>query len=393
MPRALYYYRRLLSSAPLSSKAVDTVVVGGGVVGLATARALARGGERTVLLETASALGAHSSGRSSGVIHAGLYYQKGSLKSTLCVRGKELLYAYCQSRGVPHKRLGKLVVAQAGQTEALHALRLRAAQAGVDDLELLTPAQAAAREPLVHAPGGALLSPSSGIVDVPALLAALRSDAEAAGADVLLSTRLVNASRLSAGGFELQLESGDGTAVLRTARVVNCAGLQAQEVARRFECIRLASIPTLFLARGNYFRARDGIAPFRSLVYPLPPPNGAGLGIHATVDLRGGLFFGPDVQPLERLDYRVDASRLSLFEAAIRSYLPSLPDNALTPAWAGIRPKLVDATARQPADFVLSGSAEHGLSGLLCLYGIESPGLTSCLALAELAVQRLRDGS
>jgi L-2-hydroxyglutarate oxidase LhgO len=365
---------------------IEVAVIGAGVVGLAVARALAQAGREVLVLEAADAIGTGTSSRNSEVIHAGLYYAPGSLKARLCVRGRALLYDYCESRGVPFRRCGKLLVASdAEQLGALAQLESRAQANGVS-LERLSAERARAMEPQLHCVA-ALHSPQTGIVDSHQLMLALQGDAQAHGA--LCAVRAPVQAIRCAGAGRFRLEVGDPQAqggadifTLQAQRVVNCAGLQAQAVAARIDGLASRHVPPLYLARGNYFSLM-GRAPFQRLIYPMP--DQAGLGVHLTLDLGGQAKFGPDVEwlaPGAALEYRVDAQRAEGFYAAIRRYWPGLPDDALQPDYAGIRPKL--AGPGQPAaDFMVQGEREHGVQGLLNLFGIESPGLTAALALAE----------
>ena len=367
---------------------VDCVVVGAGVVGLAVARALALAGHEVLLLEAAEAIGTGTSSRNSEVIHAGLYYAPGSWKARLCVRGRELLYDYCATHGVAHRRCGKLIVAtDASQEPGLRALHERAAACGVHDLQWLDGMQARALEPALRC-SAALLSPSTGIVDSHGLMLALQGDAEAQGAMLALKSPLQRLRRVD-GGFELQV-GGDEPMALHARRVVNSAGLHAVALASRFDVA--LPLPRAYWARGHYF-ACPGKPAFTRLIYPMP--DEAGLGVHVTLDLGGQMRFGPDVQwiPLAGLgaeDYRVDPSRATPFAEAIRRYWPELPDGALQPAYAGIRPK-ISGPGQAAADFMIQGPVEHGVPGLVNLLGIESPGLTAALALAERVAELLRE--
>ena len=319
------------------------------------------------------------------VIHAGLYYAANSLKARLCVSGKHQLYEYCRAKGVPHARLGKLLVApRRAQAGALAALQAKAEANGVDDLQQVTPAQITELEPGVRAEGGALVSPSSGVVDVKALMSAFAADAVASGRATLLRDARVLAGERDGGHWKLTCENGKQ---VNAIAVVNAAGLCAQEVSSRLSVPQFA-IPTLFYARGCYFEwAFAGPLPFSRLVYPLPPTHGAGLGIHATLDVaRSRLLFGPDVTYIPTLSYDADlAASVPAFEAAIRDYFPSLPAGALKYAYAGVRPKLV-GLGQPAADFAI---ISHG-NGLVALYGIESPGLTACMALADTVLTALQ---
>ncbi|MGI6851223.1 NAD(P)/FAD-dependent oxidoreductase [Mesorhizobium sp. 1B3] len=354
----------------------DVVVVGAGVVGLAVARALAIAGREVLVIEAEAVIGSGTSSRNSEVIHAGIYHPRDSLKSKLCVAGRKALYRYCEERGIPHRRLGKLIVAAPGETEALRRLGARARENGVDDLIWLDARQAYELEPEVVC-DAALLSPSTGIIDVHALMLSYQGDLEQHGGVIAFNSR-VRGGGATGEGILLEVDAG-GTFGLRCRTVVNCAGLGAQQVASSIAGMRNDAIPVLHLAKGNYFRlARK--APFRHLVYPLPAHGGA--GVHVTLDLAGQARFGPDVEWVDRLDYRVDETRLPAFESAIREYWPSLPDGAILPDYAGIRPKL-HATGSTTADFVIQDASAHGAPGLINLFGIESPGLTSSLAIAD----------
>ncbi len=369
---------------------VDAVVVGAGVVGLAVARALALAGREVVLLEAAAAIGTGTSSRNSEVIHAGLYYPPGSLKARLCVRGRELLYAYCATHGVAHRRCGKLIVAtDSSQEPALRSLRQRAEACGVRDLQWLDAAQAQTLEPALRCTA-ALLSPSTGIVDSHGLMLSLQGEAEANGAMLALKSPLQRLRRV-ANGFELEV-GGDAPMRLHARAVVNSAGLHAVQLALRFEGLPAMALPPAHWARGHYF-ACPGKPAFSRLIYPMP--DEAGLGVHVTLDLGGQMRFGPDVQWIALAepgaeDYHVAAERAAPFAEAIRRYWPALPDGVLQPAYAGIRPK-ISGPGEAAADFVIQGPAEHRAAGLVNLFGIESPGLTASLAIAEQVAGLLRD--
>lgn len=366
------------------SDRVEAVVVGAGVVGLAVARALALAGREVIVVERNAAIGEETSSRNSGVIHSGIYYPADSLKASLCVTGRTLLYEYCRSREIAHRRCGKLIVAREAQRPQLEALRTRARVNGVDDLERLDAAQARALEPEVRC-AAALWCPSTGIVDVHQYMASLAADLEAAGGAIVTRTRVAAVTPLHR-GFALGLDSGGQRDLVECDLLVNSGGLAAVEFAAAVpgypDCLHE---PTAF-ARGNYFSLR-GRSPFSHLVYPMP--NEAGLGIHATLDLDGRVRFGPDVEWVERISYEVDARRAEAFYAAIREYWPALEDGALAPDYAGIRPKLV-AAGEPAADFVIEGPRTHGIAGLINLLGIESPGLTASLAIGERVADLLR---
>jgi L-2-hydroxyglutarate oxidase LhgO len=353
---------------------VECVVVGAGIVGLAVARALARAGREVVILEAEDAIGTHTSSRNSEVIHAGIYYPRGSLKARACVAGRQRLYAYCASHGVPHRRCGKLIVASSeAQIPELREILKKAHGNGVDDVVEIPAAEALRMEPALRCVA-ALHSPSTGIIDSHALMLAYLGDAEAAGAMLALKSSL-NAVRMANPGFELQVENTK----IRTRFLVNSAGLRAPSVARRIDGFPAGKIPPERYAKGNYY-SLTGRPPFSRLVYPVPEPGG--LGVHVTLDLAGQARFGPDVEWVERISYEVDPRRAERFYAAIRRYWPALPEGALAPAYAGIRPK-ISGPGEPAADFVVQGPAEHGIPGLVNLFGIESPGLTASLALAD----------
>ena len=366
-------------------ESVDAVVVGAGVVGLAIGRALAMEGREVLVLEQAGAIGTGTSSRNSEVIHAGIYYPQGSLKARLCVAGKEMLYAYCGERGIGHRRCGKLIVATSNaQLVQLDSIRAMAQGNGVTDLVRLDRDAVQALEPALECVG-ALLSPGTGIVDSHALMLALQGDLQNAGGALAVNSALSSA-RCSARGIELL--ASDGTRLCASV-VVNAAGLNAPLLARRFEGLDAVHVPTPFYAKGNYFTLA-GRSPFSRLVYPVP--EGAGLGEHLTIDMGGQAKFGPDVQWVASPDdLVVDASRGDAFYAEVRKYWPALPDAALVAGYAGIRPKLQPASAG-PADFVIQGPAVHGLDGLVNLFGIESPGLTSSLAIASEVANTLAPG-
>jgi L-2-hydroxyglutarate oxidase LhgO len=353
---------------------VECVVIGAGVVGLAVARALAIAGREVVILEAEDAIGTHTSSRNSEVIHAGIYYPKGSLKARACVAGRRLLYEYCATHGVPHRRCGKLIVAaNEAQILELKAIQNKAHENGVSDVVEIPAAEAMRMEPALRCVA-ALHSPSTGIIDSHALMLAYLGDAEAAGAMLALKSSLESVV-VSPQGFELQVTDTR----IRASLVVNSAGLRAPSVARLMEGFPPGKVPPEFYAKGNYY-SLAGRPPFSRLVYPVPEPGG--LGVHVTLDLAGQARFGPDVEWVDRIDYEVDPRRAERFYAAIRRYWPSLPDGALAPGYAGIRPK-ISGPKEPAADFLIQGPSEHGVAGLVNLFGIESPGLTASLALAD----------
>ena len=381
---------------------VECVVVGAGVVGLAVARALALSGREVVVIEAAEAIGTATSSRNSEVIRAGIYYPAGSLKARLCVAGRERLYAYCAARGVPHRRLGKLIVAtDASQVARLETIRQAAAANGVDDLVFVGKSEAQAMEPALacHA---ALLSPSTGIVDSHALMLSLRGEAEENGAMIAFRSPLI-AARPEGGRIVLDV-GGAEPMRLSCAVLVNCAGLGAWTVAAAIEGIAPASLPPRYFAKGNYYALSGVRVPFSRLIYPLPEDGG--LGVHLTLDLMRQARFGPDVEwltatpaatygtlgapasPHAPYDYTVDPRRADGFYASIRRYWPDLPEASLVPAYSGIRPKL-SGPGQAAADFVIQEADDHQIPGLVNLFGIESPGLTASLALADAVLERV----
>lgn len=374
-------------------ESMEAVVIGAGVVGLACARALAGHGIETVILERAPGFGTESSARSSEVIHAGLYYPTGSLKACLCVAGRRQLYAYCDTHAVAYRRCGKLIVATADvQQDKLRDLQRQGQENGVDDLRYLDASTVRTLEPELTC-RAALLSPSTGIIDSRGLMIALLGDAERAKAVLALRSPMLRGAIMSDG---IVIEVGGATTLrCRTRIVVNAAGAWAQDVAASLHGFPRAQIPVGFHAKGHYF-ALNRRAPFSRLVYPLPEKGG--LGIHLTLDLAGQARFGPDVewlpgrssgQPLADFDYCVDPARAAAFHDEIRRYWPALPEDALTPAYSGVRSKIA-GRSEPPGDFLIQGPAQHGIRGLVNLFGIESPGLTASLAIGDLVLATLR---
>ncbi|WP_089341331.1 NAD(P)/FAD-dependent oxidoreductase [Burkholderia singularis] len=361
----------------MTMERIDCVVIGAGVVGLAIARELAARGRETLIVEAADAIGTGMSARNSEVIHAGIYYPRGSLKASLCVHGRDLLYDFCETHNIPHKRCGKLIVAtSAGQAKQLKAIAARAEENGVLDLLTLSRDEVQALEPALECVE-ALFSPGTGIVDSHQLMLALLGDAERGGAVCVLRSPVESVD--AAGGRFVVRVGASAPAEIDAACVINSAGLGAQGLARRIGGLDPRWVPPLYLARGNYF-SLSGRAPFNHLVYPVP--DRAGLGVHLTLDLAGHARFGPDVEWIDTLRYDVDPRRADAFYAAIRTYWPGLPDGALQPAYAGVRSK-VAGPGEPAADFVIQGAAQHGVRGLVNLFGIESPGLTASLAIAQ----------
>lgn len=362
---------------------VDAIVIGAGVVGLAAARALAGTGRSVIVLEAADGIGSETSSRNSEVIHSGIYYPKGSAKAKFCVAGRHALYGFCDLHGVPYARCGKLIVAtNDAELEAIAALKTKGEANGVGDLQWLSRAQALALEPAL-ACVGALHAPSTGILDSHAFMLALQGDAADRGAQFAFKTPFLSAQP-GADGFEIATGGAEPMQVSASV-LVNAAGLHASEVADRIEGLGAVYVPRTRYARGNYFGLK-GRAPFRHLIYPAPHAHG--LGVHLTFDLGGQARFGPDVEWIEEIGYEVDPRRSEGFAEAIRSYWPGLPDDALTPAYSGVRPK-IGGPDDPAADFRIDASDVHGLPGLVNLFGIESPGLTSALAIAEEVVSRL----
>src|ERR1700733_4060370 len=356
---------------------VECVVIGAGVIGLAVARRLAQAGREVIVLEAAEGIGTVTSSRNSEVIHAGIYYKADSLMARMCVSGKHALYRYCRDHGIPHRNCGKLIVATTPkETEKLQSIRAHAEANGVLDMQTLSGEAACVLEPALNC-DAALLSPSTGIIDSHAYMLALRGDAEEAGAACAFYTPLVRA-RAAAGKIEVDA-GGDAPMTIECDLLVNAAGLGAPAVARSIEGMPIELIPVPYLAKGNYFSC-SARAPSSHLIYPVPEPGG--LGVHLTLDLAGQARFGPDVEWVDSIDYAVDPARADRFYPAIRRYWPTLPDGALMPSYSGMRPKIVPpAVAVQ--DFLIQSPRDHGVGGLINLFGIESPGLTSSLAIAD----------
>lgn len=364
---------------------VDAIVIGAGVVGLAVARALARRGRWVILAESADVIGSGASSRNSEVIHAGIYYPTGSLKASFCVEGRRRLYAYAAEKGFEARAIGKLIVAADGsERDKLEALRQKAEGNGVEGLEMLSGKRATALESNL-ACAAALHSPVSGIVDSHAFMLALQGDLEDAGGRIAFNTPVTGAG-LGNGQIRLEI-GGDEPTELTTDVLINSAGIRAPAVARSFHGLAPEHVPRAHLCKGSYFALEGTRAPFRKLIYPLP--DEAGLGIHATTDLAWQNRFGPDTEWIEDEDYAASSDRLEAFEAAIRRYYPALPAGALRPVYAGIRPKIV-GPGEAAADFVIQGADVHGVPGLVNLFGIESPGLTSALAIGEAVAEALR---
>ena len=356
---------------------VDCVVIGAGVVGLAVARAMAQTGREVIVLEKADMIGTETSSRHSEVIHAGIYYPQNSLKAELCVAGKKAMYAFCDAHGVDYNNCGKVIVAtDEEQLPELERLKANAAANGVGDLEWMTPEQVTEMEPAVFCVG-ALWSPSTGILDSHGYMLALQGDAEAAGAMFAFLTPVVG-GRVMDDGIRLDC-GGDAPMSIVADTVINSGGLWAQEIARTIEGVPREAIPPTYYCKGNYYTL-SGRPPFTRPIYPVP--ERAGLGVHVTVDLGGQVRFGPDVEWIEEIDYDVDPARADKFYEAVRKYYPDLRDGAIQPGYSGIRPK-IQAPEETGRDFVIQSADDHGVPGLVNLFGIESPGMTSSLAIAD----------
>lgn len=367
---------------------VQTVVAGAGVIGIAIARRLARAGHEVLILEAEDRIAQHTSSRNSQVIHAGIYYTPGSMRARLCVRGKEMLYDYCVERHVPHENTQKLIVAVNEEHLAkLPALVETAHINGAKDLVEISAKDAIALEPELQCVG-AVLSPSTGIVDAPAFILSLLGEAEAAGAFVALGSPVQHVD-VTTDGFSLSVGDVDATH-LKCRNFINAAGLGAWDIARAIRGAQV-DVPEQHFAKGSWF-SLSGAAPFERLIYPVPDDES--LGVHYTRDLGGGFRFGPDLRYLEppEIDYTVESEQAGLFEASVRRWWPAVPKGAMKPDGCGIRPR----TARNPfnpSDFIISGPNQSGINGLVQLFGIESPGLTSSLAVAELVDELLRDAT
>lgn len=367
---------------------IDCCVIGAGVIGLAIGRGLAARGQQVVILDRERQFGEGISSRNSEVIHAGIYYPATSLKALTCVRGKQLLYEYCGEKKVWHRRCGKLIVAtESAEEPVLDEIRKKACGNGVDDLEFWSADRVKDAEPEVRATM-ALFSPSTGIVSSHELMSAYLGDFESDGGIFVGKTR-VKKVVVENRGFTVICDV-EGEEYRFAARIlINSAGLGAQALAKSIEGIDKTSIPPLYLCRGNYF-TMSGRSPFDHLIYPVPETSGAGLGVHATIDPGGQVRFGPDVEYADVENYAVSTDRLDQYYAAVRRYFPGLPDDSLSPGYVGIRPKL-QGPGEPPADFIIQGTADHGVPGLVQLFGIESPGLTSSLAIADDVIGLLKN--
>lgn len=364
---------------------IQTVVVGAGVVGLAVAQELAAAGHEVLVLEQEAWPGQHASSRNSEVIHAGLYYPPGSLKARLCIEGRELLYRWCAERGVPHRQIGKLLVAvDDDELPSLRALQANAQACGVR-LDWLDKTAVSRLEPQVRAVAG-LFSPLTGIVDSHALMQSLEAALQAAGGSASYRTR-VDRVTPTANGLQLHGNSAGEPFSMDCRYLINAAGLFAQQLARSVAGLPASTIAPLHLCQGRYL-AYSGPSPFSHLVYPVPRANAAGLGVHATLDMAGQLRFGPDVRYLDQINYDVGETLANEFAQAVQRYWPDCDPDRLVPGYAGVRAKL-SGPGEPAADFVIQDHRDHGLPGLINLFGIESPGLTASLALAREVVSRL----
>ncbi len=358
---------------------IGCAVIGAGVVGLAVARALAMAGHDVIVIEKEQWIGSETSSRNSEVIHAGLYYATDSNKARLCVKGRDMMYEYCESHGIAYKNCGKLIVATNDeQLPLLDGIKNKAAENGVTNLVFKSPEEVTEIEPNV-ACTGALWSPSSGLVDSHGLMLGFQGDAEDHGAMIAFNAPVLS-GEVRDDGILLRV-GGEAPMELLCDNLVNAAGLYAQPISHAIDGVPTQSIPGQYFARGVYFTLSGGKPPFTRLIYPVPDPAG-GLGVHATVDLGGQVKFGPDVEWIDEIDYTVDPARGERFYDAVRKFWPGLPDGALQPGYAGVRPK-IHAKGSQWADFMIQGPEVHGIKGLVNLYGIESPGLTSSMAIAE----------
>ena len=356
---------------------IDCAVIGAGVVGLAVARELALAGREVIILEAEDAIGTHTSSRNSEVIHAGIYYPANSLKARFCVEGKQMLYAYCREREIPHQQIGKVIVAtDESERDAVAGYIDKAAANGVDDLRMLSTQELSEMEPALNCIAG-VFSPSTGIIDSHALMLSLQGDAENAGAMTVFKSP-IESGRVTSDGIELEVGGAEPMSITCNT-VVNCAGLRAPDVARLLKGLSDDSIPPAYYAKAHYYTL-SGKSPFNHLVYPVA--HTAFLGVHVTIDMGGQARFGPDLDWIDSIDYTFDLAREPMFYEAIRRYWPDLQDGQLQPGYTGIRPK-ISGPKEAAADFRIDGPADHGVPGLVNLFGIESPGLTSCIAIGR----------
>ncbi len=363
------------------SKDFDAVIIGAGVIGLAIAYSLAKRGMEILIVERNGTFGEETSSRNSEVIHAGIYYSAGSLKARLCVEGKEMLYAYCKSNKVPFQKTGKLIVATTNaELETLNAIKQKAAQNGVTDLQQLCPSEIKTLEPQLFAIG-ALFSPSTGIIDTHQYMLSLVGKIQELGGMIAYRSAFLSAKEID-NGYKVTCEDGE----VSCTNLINASGLEGQEVARHINSLSDETIPKRYLTKGSYFTMAKP-SPFKHLIYPVP--NTASLGVHVTLDLAGQIRFGPDQEWVDGIDYAVDPARANGFYDAIRKYYPTLEDNCLHAAYSGIRPKIQGPTDGMK-DFEIQGPSDHGQQRLVSLYGMESPGLTSSLAIGEYVADLLQ---
>lgn len=368
---------------------VDVVVIGAGVVGLAIAARMSQHFSNVLIVDKNASFGEETSSRNSEVIHAGIYYPKDSLKATLCVSGKHMLYQYCEKRHVPFQRIGKLIVAQNSEEEAyLQQTNMKAVANGVEDLQWVSQQQLRLSNPELSATA-ALLSPSTGIVDAHSYMLSLLSDIEQCGGEFVAKTAVVKTCAVD-DGFHVTLNSQGEEIELASTYLINSAGLYAEQIANAIDGLEVRHVPKIHWCRGHYF-SYSGKSPFTQLIYPVPETNGVGLGIHATLDLGGQLKFGPDTEYIDHLEYGVDPQLKEKFTRAIQRYFPQLNPDKLQPAYSGVRPK-IQGPNDAFRDFSIQGVDVHGINGLVNLFGIESPGLTASLAIAEEVFERLVAG-
>ncbi|MBF0277023.1 MAG: NAD(P)/FAD-dependent oxidoreductase [SAR324 cluster bacterium] len=358
---------------------VDITIIGAGVIGLAIAQKLAGTEKDLLILEQHRSFGTETSSRHSEVIHAGIYYPKDSLKAKFCVAGKIAMYDYCRRNRIPFKQLGKLIVATKSEEEPiLEEILGKARTNGVFDLQWMSRQELQRLEPELQATQ-ALFSPSTGIIDSHSFMRSLLANAESKGANLVCLTPVERIEPVKE-GFEVHV-GGENPFHFHTRILINAGGLYAQDISRKISGLNPHSIPPIYFCKGNYF-AISGKSPFSHLIYPVPEPNVAGLGVHSTIDLAGQVRFGPDVQYIDTIDYDVSLKNLPQFYHSIRRYFPGLPDASLRPDYSGIRPKL-QGPGDPVADFIIQDASIHQLPGLIQLYGIESPGFTSSLAIAD----------
>ncbi len=363
---------------------VDCIVIGAGVVGLACARALAFSGREVVVLEQAEAIGTETSSRHSEVVHAGIYYPPGSLKARFCVEGKLKMYKFMKEHNIPHNQLGKFIAATSeSQIGTLYQIKKRAQQNGVSDLEFLSYNEVSVREPELHCVA-ALWSPSTGVADSHSFMLGLQGEAEDKGAMIAFFSP-VDSGSVDERSITLKV-GGDAGMTLNANTVINAAGLHSQKLISLFKGFPKSRIPPSYFCKGSYYSLSGCKAPFSSLIYPAPEQ--AGLGVHLTLDMANQARFGPDVEWIDKINYDVDPKRAEKFYEAVRKYWPGLPDGALMPGYAGIRPK-IQAPGEPAADYLIQGPKDHGIPGLVNLFAIESPGMTSSLAIADHVVEVL----